>query len=146
MKTQGGFTLIEIAITIAVLGILAGVAFNLSGIGGKQIADILRAEDQVKTELRRARAEALFRLPEMDGNTEAPVIAQINAVASEAVVCPAEVPFLHPIGEVDVGSIICGNCNGCIPGEDVEISISINSTQRCLRLISANGKIDEIDC
>ncbi|MEX0430635.1 pilus assembly FimT family protein [Spiribacter insolitus] len=146
MRPQGGFTLMEIVITIAVLGILAGVAFNVSGIGGNRISEVLRAEDRVKTELRRARAEALYRLPEMDGNSEQPFIALIDAFASDASVCPEEVPFLHPIGEVDANSVSCSGCAGCLSGNNIKIKISIDSTERCLQLISANGKINEIDC
>jgi len=93
MARQVGFTLIEIVFVIGVLGVLATLGLRNFDFAGGAFVDRIEARDAVIAELRRARAEALYRLPPENGATA--VTADIASAAAPVAVEPDEVAFSY---------------------------------------------------
>ena len=63
-KTQGGFTLLELLITVAIVGIVLGLALpNLSSFTGN--AELKGSSDRLTNQLRKSRSEAIKRIAQV---------------------------------------------------------------------------------
>lgn len=84
MARQSGFTLIEVVVVIALLGVLATLGLSRFAGGGPGFFDKLAAEDAVFTELQRARDESIQRLDiKQNGEIATSVIADLQGVLDE---------------------------------------------------------------
>lgn len=147
MRRALGFTLIEIVVVIALIGVLATVGFQTLG-NGTRLADLLAAEDRVLAELRRARSAALYELPaiDSDGTGETVEVANIaNVVGGDASVCPVEVSFSY----ADFGAADGVTCNGCLPcpsSAPWTVTIELGNEQSCLSIADSTGRAQRVSC
>ncbi|KAF0282940.1 prepilin-type N-terminal cleavage/methylation domain-containing protein [Spiribacter roseus] len=134
MGRQAGLTLIEIVFVIGVLGVLATLGLRNFEFAGKGLSEQLAARDAIIAELRRARAEALHRLPPLSGPVA--VTADLTgAVSNQWTVEPDEVAFSY-------------DRNGSVESPQPPVEITIDGGGNTLRacLPSANGPVTEGAC
>lgn len=137
MRRAAGFTLIEIVVVIALLGILATLGFQTLG-NNTSLAELQKAQDEVLAELRRARSEALHQLPPTNGSDA--VIAQIDAATEQASVCPQTVNYPY-------GQLGRAEPPACPSTSNPRVIIVERADERvCLTLAPETGRATRIDC
>ncbi|AUB78269.1 hypothetical protein BBH56_03570 [Spiribacter roseus] len=132
MRRQAGLTLIEIVFVIGVLGVLATLGFRQFGFAGDALADRIEARDAVIAELRRARAEALYRLPPEDAST---VTADLASAAAPVTVTPEEVAFSYQQDDAPEA-----------PDDDAEIEVGDGDSVLMVCVTSKTRRISEGPC
>ena len=146
---QTGVTLVEIIFVVVLLGVLATVTLNTTGLLGNDLSRLLEAEDRVITELRRARAAALYRLPEDTSGTDPTETAAIESRAREVAqsisVDPSRVEYGYTtLGQVERVACQTGTCPAAAAQYRIEISLDGQSS--CLQLTTATGRVEKASC